>query len=201
MKQQLESVRIGHHIIALYESKDARFNEAFSFLKMGLDNNEVAMLITDGMTKGEARDRMRREWTLNVDAFEAAGNIILKTPQEWYFPKNNRPDKSRIVALWWSALAELATIRGKKGLRVVGDVGSFFKHGYASDLIHYETELTPQFEIPMTALCQYEAQDIYGKLPADISEHVKGHHCQIWENSPPNWFLRIQNAARCVGLC
>jgi hypothetical protein len=60
------------------------------------------------------------------------------------FPKTKRSDKSRIIALW-TALTGLATMRGKKGLHVVGDVGVFFKHGYESDLVHYESELMPQF--------------------------------------------------------
>lgn len=37
-------------------------------------------------------------------------------------------DNGRIIPLW-TALAELANIRGKKGLRVVGDVGTYFAHG------------------------------------------------------------------------
>ena len=69
----------------------------------------------------------------------------------------------------------------KKGLSVVGDVGRFFKPGYESDLVHYESELMPQFRIPVTALRQYQAGDIYGKLSADISEHVTGHHNHVRE--------------------
>jgi len=59
-------------------------------------------------------------------------------------------------------------MRGRKGLRFVGDVGSFFKHSYESDLVHYESELMMQFEIPVTALCHYQAGDIYGKLSGNI---------------------------------
>ncbi len=172
MSQRLESVNIGNHIIGIYESKEAKLNEAFSFLKKGLDNNEAVMLITEDMTKEQVRQRMQKEWDIDVNSFEAAGGIILATTQDWYFPANTRPYKARITALW-TALTELATIKGKKGVRVVGDVGSFFKHGYESELAHYESELTPQFEIPLTALCQYEAQDIYGKLSAHMSDRIK----------------------------
>ncbi|MDQ3873133.1 MAG: hypothetical protein M3258_05930 [Thermoproteota archaeon] len=80
----------------------------------------------------------------------------------------------------WTALAELAAVKGKKGLRVVGYVGSFFKHGYGNELVHYE-ELTPQFEIPLTAVCQYEAQDIYGKLSVHIYDRIKEYHMHLLE--------------------
>ncbi len=44
------------------------------------------MLVAEEMSKGEARQRKRKEWALEVNAQEATGNIILKTPEEWYFP-------------------------------------------------------------------------------------------------------------------
>jgi hypothetical protein len=44
------------------------------------------MLVTEEMTKGEARARMQEEWDIDVKALETAGNIILMTPQEWCFP-------------------------------------------------------------------------------------------------------------------
>jgi hypothetical protein len=47
VNHELESVRTGDYILAIYESKDARFDEAFSFLKMGFENNEVVMLVTE----------------------------------------------------------------------------------------------------------------------------------------------------------
>jgi len=58
VNHELESVRIGDHILAIYESKDIRFYEAFSFLKMGFENNKVVMLMTEEMMKGKARERM-----------------------------------------------------------------------------------------------------------------------------------------------
>ncbi len=42
------------------------------FLKMGFENNEVVMLVTEEMTKGEARDRMQKEWDIDVKALETA---------------------------------------------------------------------------------------------------------------------------------
>ena len=43
------------------------------------------MLVTEEMTKGEARARMQQESDIEIKALETAGNIILMTPQEWYF--------------------------------------------------------------------------------------------------------------------
>jgi hypothetical protein len=97
VNHELESVRIGDQMLAIYESKDASFDEAFSFLKMGFENNEVVMLVTEEMMKGEARERMQKECDIDLKALETADNIILMTPQEWYFPKNKRPDKSRLL--------------------------------------------------------------------------------------------------------
>jgi hypothetical protein len=51
------------------------------------------------MTERETKQRMQKKWAVDVNTMEAAGEIILKTLQEWYCSKSNRPDKSRIIAL------------------------------------------------------------------------------------------------------
>jgi hypothetical protein len=51
------------------------------------------------MTEREAKQRMQKKWAVVVNTIETAGEIFLKTLQERYCPKSNRPDKSRIIAL------------------------------------------------------------------------------------------------------
>lgn len=75
--------------------------------------------------------------TVDLNTMEAAGEIILKSLQEWYCSKSNRPDKSRIIALG-ASLGQLETIKGKKGLCIIRDVGIFSKRGYGTDLVHFD---------------------------------------------------------------
>ena len=70
MKSRQESVQIGNHIIAIYQNKEIAFDDAFKFLKNGLDNNEMIMIITDRLSKEVIRRRMKNEWKAPVKNLE-----------------------------------------------------------------------------------------------------------------------------------
>ena len=86
MEQRLQTIEQGNHIIAVYPNKDEKFNEAFAFLKQGLQRNEVVVLTTTDLTKDEIRSRMINEWAVDVAELESRGDIMIKTTEELYFP-------------------------------------------------------------------------------------------------------------------
>ena len=75
MMGRLESVQSRNHIIAIYQNQEATFDEGFKFLKNGLDNNEMIMIITDRLSKEEIRNRMKNEWDVPVKNMES-GDFI-----------------------------------------------------------------------------------------------------------------------------
>ncbi len=130
------------------------------------------MLKKESMPKEESRKRMHDEWAIEVNAMEAAGNVILMSPCESYFLKDKRPDKYRIVALW-TAPAESESLKERE-VCVLYEILEFFRLGYGNDLVvRYELDPMPEFEIRVTALCQYDLQDLYGKLPPSVSNHIR----------------------------
>lgn len=86
MAQRLETLELGNHAIAVYATKEEKFNEAFAFLKEGLSRNEVVVLTTADLPKDEIRARMTREWNVDVLELESRGDVIIKTTEEIYFP-------------------------------------------------------------------------------------------------------------------
>jgi hypothetical protein len=86
---RLEKVEIGNHNIVIYPDHKSKLDEAFAFLRQGLQNGEAIMLITEDISKDEIRSSMAREWGVDVAELEARGEIIIKTTQEWYFPKGS----------------------------------------------------------------------------------------------------------------
>jgi hypothetical protein len=99
VNQELEAVRIRDNIIAIYESNYARLTKYPQFRKRVLIISEVVILVREEMTEREAKQRMQKKWAVVVNTIETAGEILLKTLQERYCPKSNRPDKNRIIAL------------------------------------------------------------------------------------------------------
>lgn len=46
---------VGHHVIAVYPDRKSKFDEAFEFLKLRPERNDVVMLLTEDVTKSEPR--------------------------------------------------------------------------------------------------------------------------------------------------
>lgn len=112
MVQRLQTIEQGNHIIAVYPTKDERYNEAFAFLKEGLKRNEVVIITTTDLPKDEIRARMRDEWEVDVAELESRGDIIIRTTEEVYFP-DGVPNIQRTKALW-STLVENCLNKEKK---------------------------------------------------------------------------------------
>ena len=87
MSQKSQKLEVGNHIIAIYNNREEKFNEIFEFLKMGFLRNEVAMLITEELTKEEIIQRMKANIRdKNIEKMVEEGDFIIKSTSEWYFP-------------------------------------------------------------------------------------------------------------------
>ncbi len=178
MISRLESVQIGNHIIAIYQNQETAFDEAFKFLKNGLDNNEMIMIITDRLSKEDIRKRMKKEWNVPVKNLESRDFIQIKTTDEWYY-SHGFPDPAELSA-YWGAMSEIARVRGKTGFRVFADTHDFFKKGYGNDLVNYESTLDSKFDFPFTVICAYDSNDIQNLTPLQC-DILFSHHDPIWK--------------------
>jgi hypothetical protein len=178
MMNRLESVQSGNHIIAIYQSQEATFDEGFKFLKNGLDNNEMIMIITDRLSKEDIRNRMKNEWNVPVKNMESGDFIQIKTTSEWYY-SHGFPDPAKINA-FWRAMSEIGRAKGKTGFRVFADTNDFFTKGYGDDLVNYESTLDSKFDFPFTAICAYDSEDIQSLSPPQ-RDILFSHHDPIWK--------------------
>lgn len=178
LAQRLQTIEKGNHIIAVYASKEEKFNEAFPFLKDGLERNEVAIMTTTDLTKDEIRARMENEWQLNVADLESRGDVIIRTTEEVYFP-DRIPNIQRTIALW-STLVENCLSKGKNGMRVFGDMSAFFKSGFTKELLEYESSLEQRFNFPIIGICAYDSIDIYNNYTSEQINQLQRHHITIW---------------------
>ena len=177
MAQRLQTLEVGNHVIAVYPNKEEKFNEAFAFLKDGLQRNEVIVLTTTDLTKDEIRARMRSEWKVDVTKLESKGDIVIRTTEEWYFP-DGIPNIQRTMALW-STLVENSLNKGKRGIRVVGDMAAFFKNGFSKELFDYESCLEQRFNFPAIGICAYDSRDIDNMTLEQIRQ-LQQHHNPVW---------------------
>jgi hypothetical protein len=177
MEQRLETLEVGNHVIAVYATKEEKFNEAFAFLKEGLERNEVIVLTTTDLSKDEIRARMRNKWNVNVSELESKGDVIIRTTEEIYFP-DGVPNIPRTIALW-STLVENSLNKGKRGLRVVGDMAAFFRNGFTKELLEYESCLEQRFDFPAIGICAYDSVDIENMTTEQLIR-LRERHNPIW---------------------
>ena len=174
----LKQVEIGNHIIAIYQNQESEIDEAFKFLKDGLDNSEIIMIITDRLSKDKIRNRMKKEWGIKVEPLESRDIINIKTTQEWYYD-HGFPEPNRIKP-FWEAMAQIAKMRNCRGLRVFADTHTFFEKTHGNELVNYESTLDSKFDFPFTAICAYDSKDIKSLTPAQC-DVLFAHHNPIWK--------------------
>jgi hypothetical protein len=178
LAQRLKTIEKGNHIIAVYSNKEEKFNEAFAFLKDGLERNEVAVMTTTDLPKEEVRARMKSEWQLNIIDLESRGDVIIRTTKEIYFP-DGIPNIQRTIALW-STLVENCLYKGKKGMRVFGDMSGFFESGFTKELLEYESALEQRFDFPVIGICAYESEDLNNNFTSEQIRQLQQRHNPIW---------------------
>ena len=178
MVQRLQTIEKGNHIIAVYPNKQEKFNEAFAFLKDGLERNEVAVITTTDLSKDEIRARMEKDWQLSVVELESQGDVIIRTTEETYFP-DGMPNIQRTIALW-STLVENCLNKGKRGMRVFGDMSAFFKSGFTKELLEYESCLEQRFNLPIIGICAYDFKDFDNNLKLEQAGQLQQCHDTIW---------------------
>jgi len=170
-------IQKGNHIIGIYPNDQAKLDAAFEFLKDGLFRNETVMLITDFMSKAKILKKMENKWNIDAQSLVESNDIIVKSVSELYFG-NGRPDPMKIKEQW-NRLVNHLLDEGKSGLRVFEDTGPFFRHGFAKELIGYESLLEQKFDLPLTAVCAYEYEDLDQLSPKQFLA-LKEHHGLVW---------------------
>ncbi len=155
----LRSLEIGDHVFAIYPDQEVKIRDCFSFLKSGMDNNEVVFIMTDYLSKGEFCKKISNELIIdNVQELENKGDLIITTTREWYYPDGNF-NTERILKKWETIFSNTLK-RGKNGLRSFIDVTDFFIEGLENALIGYDKIMETAFAFPFISVYAYKIEDI-----------------------------------------
>jgi hypothetical protein len=79
----------------------------------------------------------------------------------------------------WSTLVENSINKGKRGLRVFGDMAAFFNNGFSKELFDYELYLEQRFSFPAIGICAYNSGDIANMTLEQIRQ-LQQHHNPVW---------------------
>ena len=166
----VRQLRPSDHVLFVYETSEAKYNVLFNYIKYGLENGEAALYVCSDANPGQIRNAMKL-FGIDVEKYEKASALKILHYTEFYMI-NGKFGIDNTLGLWDKFYKE-ALAKGFKGLRVTGETACFFKHRMVQDLVEYEKVLHRVLEIPMVAICSYNADmlkscddplNLYGEL-------------------------------------
>ena len=123
-------------------------------LKIGLlERDEDILMVTDTLPKDRIREKIAKEWNVDVRSLEASGRITIMTFREWHLIDDKFDIKRSKIMM--AKMVQKALDNGRKGFRSVGDMNPFFSTGMIQQLLAWEPSLGKQFELPIISLCGY----------------------------------------------
>jgi hypothetical protein len=170
----VEGLKPRDHVIFVYQSPEAKHNVLFNYLKLGLENGESAAYVASEETPEEIRDAMKR-FGIRTEKYEKTGALHVLGYKDIYIVDG----KFNLEAIMskWKELHNEALEKGFKGFRVTGEMSCFFEHDMVEQLVEYERSLHRVLELPMMAICAYNAKALAkAKNPIDLyTELVRAH--------------------------
>ncbi|MFW9846417.1 MAG: MEDS domain-containing protein [Candidatus Thorarchaeota archaeon] len=162
------------HVVLVYDSAEAKRSTLFNYLKYGLDNGEAGKYVCSEESPNEIRNAMK-SFGIEVSKYEEAGALDILSYTDIYI-RNGKFSIDSIMDTW-NGYYTKALSDGFKGLRVTGEMDCFMQHSLVDELIEYEKALHTILDIPLTALCAYNADTLANvENPIDVySEIVKAH--------------------------
>ena len=174
LKRILKNLRPRDHVILFYESRQAKRSTLFSYIQRGIIDGKAGVYVCSEETPNEIRKAMI-EFGIDVDNYEKTEALRIVPYTELYI----RDGKFNLdfVMDTWNKWYDNAISKGFSGMRATGEMNCFIKHDLVHDLIDYEHALHTVLDIPMTAICAYNADSLSNiDNPIDVySELVKAH--------------------------
>jgi DNA-binding response OmpR family regulator len=146
--------RSGEHFLIVFEKPQDLIDQSLQFLKIGLlEKDEDILMVTDALPKDRIREKIAKEWNVDVRSLEASGRITIMTFREWHLIDDKFDIKRSKIMM--EKMVQKALNSGRKGFRSVGDMNPFFSTGMIQQLLAWESSLEKQFELPIISLCGY----------------------------------------------
>ena len=174
LKRILKNLGPTDHVILFYESQEAKRSTLFSYINRGLQDGKAGIYICSEETPDAIRQAMI-EFGIDVANYEKSGALHVLPYTEMYI-RDGAFDLDFVMDTW-SRWYDEAIAKGFSGMVVTGEMSCFIEHDLLDDLIDYEHALHTVLEIPMTAICAYNADALTNvDNPVDVySELVKAH--------------------------
>jgi sugar-specific transcriptional regulator TrmB len=150
----MEQLRPTNHLIFVYDNPEAKYNVLFNYLKVGLEKGEAGVYVASDEKPSQIRKAMKK-FGIDLEKYERTGALHILGYEDVYTEDGEFSIATMMNS--WNELYNRALKNGLKGLRVTGETAWFFERGLVPELIEYEKSLHRILDIPMVAICAYNA--------------------------------------------
>jgi hypothetical protein len=159
----------GAHNILIYNDLKALREIYSQYSRALLPENEIIVIATQYDTISNVRNTLRLAG-IDIESYLNQGSLFILDAQHGY----QDADGSGI----WKLCKSLISRAGKedrRGVTLIGDLGSFFNFEKIEELMQYELSLPQKYEDTMKGICCYHIED-FGNLSETQQQTLFDHH-------------------------
>jgi hypothetical protein len=170
-----------------YSSVDDKVKDAIKFLKIGIENNEMTLLLLS--REIEPSYLLCQIALHDIDLSKLQNNGLLKiaNTEEYYLSFNQKDNKINTVTVdnkkvhrnFFNLADQVIKREGINGLRIFAMLDCFFEHGLVDELVDYECETPFKFSKPILGICAYNDKHI-AQLSEDQIRKLVLTHSSVW---------------------
>ena len=175
-----DSLKRGSHVFVIYNSKIIELHDFHSYLKNGIDHNELVIIFLENYPTDNIYDSVSKSINfINDNNQKGNGNILIKSTAEWYH--QDECLNAEIFIKKWGTLVANAIKNGKEGIRIIVETNKFLRERLDNALIVYDKILEDLFDFPITSMYIYKNKDIESMTPQQIAILNSNHGYQLDE--------------------
>jgi len=151
-EKYVQGLRFGDHAVGFWDTEDFKRKISLPFLKAGLPKGEaVVYVVSEHKLNSEAREILN--YGISGD-YIRNGAFTIMSAYEWYLEKGKAQAKT--ITANWERLIKEKQKAGFTGVRVAGEMDTFFNNAKVDELLKYEESLGRQLPLDLCGLCLYD---------------------------------------------
>lgn len=167
----VKTVRPGEHGCIFFTSEDEMRKLHYAFVVSGLEQNMGVVYATPASSYEKTKQAMQN-YGIDINKYEKNGSLIIVKGEDIY-KNGERPDLENAKNIV-KAVIEGFLSKGKDGIRIAGDLTSYFlPRGLLMEWFDLESLFERQSTLPLTVLCAYDANHIPATKDLDIMFYYK----------------------------
>jgi hypothetical protein len=167
----VKTVRPGEHGCIFFTNQDDMRKLHYAYVLSGLEQNMGVVYATPSESYEETQNAMRR-YGIDIERYQQDNSLLVVKGEDIY-KEGDKPDLENAKNTV-KAVVEGFLSKGKEGVRIAGDLTSYFlPRGLLMEWFNLESLFERQSSLPLTVLCAYDANQISATKDLDIMFYYK----------------------------